>query len=61
MKMLDLEDTLDGLARASDVQWYRLVLKRNNNCVLRKALDFKMTRRRGRVRPKMPWQKQVEK
>ena len=39
MSLLDLKDTLDGLASASGVRWYGHVFRRNNGDVLR-ALDF---------------------
>ena len=35
----DLEDSMDGMANASGVQWYKHVLRRDND-VLKKALDF---------------------
>ena len=57
---MDLEDTLDRLARASGVRWYGRVLRRNNGNVLRRALDFERTGRRGRGRPNMTWKRQVE-
>ena len=40
MSLLSLKDTLDGLARASRVQWYGHVLRRDNGDVLRRLLDF---------------------
>ena len=40
MSLLGLKDTLDGLAKASGVQWYGYVLRRDNYEVLRRALDF---------------------
>ena len=53
MSLLGLTNTLDGLARASGVQWYGHVLRRDNGDVLRKALDFEVAERRGRGRPNM--------
>ena len=47
MSLLGLNDTLDGLARASGVRWYEHVLRR--------ALDFEVARRRGRGQPKVTW------
>ena len=52
MSLLGLKDTMDGLARASEVRWYEHVLRRDNGDVLRRALDFKMVER-GRGRPNM--------
>ena len=41
--------TLDGLARASGVRWYGHVLRKDNDDVLRRVLDFEVAeRRRGR-------------
>ena len=47
VSLLGLNDTLDGLARASGVRWYEHVLRR--------ALDFEVARRRGRGQPKVTW------
>ena len=60
MSLLDLKDTLNGLARASGVRWYGHVLSRNNGDILRRALDFLVAERRGRGRPNMTWKRQVE-
>ena len=53
MSLLGLKNTLDGLARASEVRCYGHFLRRDNDDVLRRALDFKMTGRKGRGRPNM--------
>ena len=53
-------DTLDGLARASGVQWYGHVLRRDNGEVLRREMDFEVAGRKGRGRPNMAWKRQVE-
>ena len=55
MSLLGLKDTLDGLARASGVRWYGHALRRDNDDVLRRALDFKVAGRRGPGRPNMIW------
>ena len=60
MSMLGLKDTLDGPARASGVQWYGHVLKRDNGNVLRRALDFEVAGRRGRGSLNMMWKRQEE-
>ena len=39
--LLGLKDTLDGLARPCRVRWYRHVLRRDNDEVLRRELDCK--------------------
>ena len=51
MSLLDLKDTLDGLARASGVRWH--------GCVLRRVLDFEVAER-GHGQPNMMWKRQVE-
>ena len=53
MSLLGLKDILDGLAKASGVRWYGQVLRRGNDDVLRRALDFEVAERRGRGRPNM--------
>ena len=61
ISLLGLKNTLDGLARASGMQWYGHVLRRDNDDDLRRALDFEVAGRRGRGRPNMTWKRQVEK
>ena len=60
MEMLGLEERVDQLARAHGVRWYGHVLRREDDHVLRKALDFEVRGRRKRGRPKKKWKKQVE-
>ena len=65
MSLLVLKDTLDGLARASEMRWYGHVLRRDNGDVLRKdngdvlrgALAFEVAGKRGRWRPNMTWKR----
>ena len=59
MSWLGLKDALDGLVRASRVQWYGHVLRRENGDVLRKALDFELVRKRGHGQLNISWKKQV--
>ena len=40
MDMLGLRETIDRLATANGVRWYGHVLRRDDNSVLRVALDF---------------------
>ena len=61
MSLLDLKDTLDELPRASGARWYWYVLRRDNNEVLKRTLDFEVVRKRGRGRSNMTWKRQVEK
>ena len=61
MSLMGLKDTLNGLTRASGVQWYRNVLRRDNGDVLRRVLDFEVVERRECGRSNMTWKRQVEK
>ena len=53
MSLLGLKDSLDELARASGMRWYGHVLRRNNDDVFRRALDFEAAGRRRRGGPNM--------
>ena len=59
MGLLGLKDNLDGLARASGVQWYGHVLRRDNGDALR-VLDFEVAGRRVCGRLNIMRKKQVE-
>ena len=48
MDMLGLKETLEGLAKANGVRWFGHVLRRDDDSVLRKALDFRVDGQRGR-------------
>ena len=61
MSLLSLKNTLDGLSRASGVQWYGHVLRRDNGDVLRKALNFKVVEKREHGQLNMMRMRQVEK
>jgi len=56
--MLGINETLDKMALASGVRWLGHVLRRDENDVLREALQFEVDGRRGR--PRNIWKKQVE-
>ena len=60
MDMLGLKETIDQLATANGVRWYGHVLRRDNDSVLRVALNLEVTGKRKRGRPKKTWKKQVE-
>ena len=49
---LDLEETLDRLAKANEMRWYGHVLKGDSDGGLKRALDFEAVGRR-RGQPKM--------
>ena len=52
MDMLGLRETIDRLATANGVGWYGYVLRRDDNSVLRVALDLKVSGKRKRGPPK---------
>ena len=60
LEMLGLEERVEQLARANGVRWYGHVLRREDDHVLRKALEFEVNGKRKRGRPKKKWRKQVE-
>ena len=60
MDMLGLKETIDRLATANGVRWYGHVLRRDDDSVLRVALNLEVSGKRKRGRPKKTWRKQVE-
>ena len=60
INMLGLKETVDRLATANRVRWYEHVLRRDDDSVLRVALDLEESDERKRERPKNTWKKQVE-
>ena len=52
MEMLDLEKTLDKMAKVNGVLWYGQVVKRDDDNVLKKALMLEVNGQRNRGRPK---------
>ena len=46
MDMLGLKETIDWLATANGVTWYGHLLRRDDNSVLRVALDLEVTGKR---------------
>ena len=60
MDMLGLKKTRDRLATANGVRWYGHVLRRDDDSVLRVALNFEVSGTRKRGRQKNTWKKQVE-
>ena len=49
------------MAKANGVRWYRLVLRREDGHVLRKALEFEVKGKRKRGWLKNTWKMKVEK
>ena len=60
MNMLGLREAIDRLATANGVRLYGHVPNRNDDSVLRVALDLEVSGNRKRGRPKKTWKKQVE-
>ena len=60
MDMLGLKETIDRLATANGVRWYGHVLRRDDDSVLRIALNLEVSGKRKRGRPRKTWKKQVE-
>ena len=55
MRMLDLNETVDQLARANSIHWYGNVLRKDRNNILRRALDLIVSWTSKRGRPKNTW------
>ena len=60
MDKLELKETIDRFATANGVRWYKHVLRRDVDSVLRIALDLEVSGKRKQRRPKKTWKKQVE-
>ena len=59
MQMLDLNETIDQLAKASSVSWHGHALRKDKNNFLRRALDIKVKGTKKMGRPKKTWLKQL--
>ena len=51
MDMLGLKETIDRLATANGVRWYEHVLRRDDDSVLRVALNLEVSGKDDRRRP----------
>ena len=60
MSMLGIKETLDGMARANGVRWLGHVLRRPEEDILQRAMEFEVEGTRRRGRPKKTWRSQVE-
>ena len=58
-RVLGLKETLDKMAQANGVRWYRHVVRRDEESIL-KAMILQVNGQRKRGRPKQPWKRQVE-
>ena len=56
--MLGLKETIDRLATANEIGWYGHVLRRNDDSVLRVAMNLEVSGKRKRGQPKKTWKKQ---
>ena len=61
MDMLGLKETIDRLARANGVRWYGHVLRRDDDSILRVALNLEVSGKRKRGRPKKQVEEETEK
>ncbi|XP_067034824.1 uncharacterized protein [Acropora muricata] len=61
MEMLGLKETVVLMAKANGVRWYGNVLRRDDEHILRKALEFEVRGKRKPGRAKKTWKMQVEK
>ena len=58
--MLGLKETIDQLATANGVRWYGHVLRRDDDSVLRVALNLEVSGKRKGARQRKIWKKQVK-
>ena len=58
--MLGIKESLDRMAKASSMRWYGHVLRKEDENVIVKALNFEVSGSRGRGRPKQTWKNLVE-
>ena len=60
MEMLGLKEMVVQMAKENGVRWYGHVLRRDDEHVLRRALEFEMKGKRRRGQPRKTWKMQVE-
>ena len=60
MDMLVIKESLDRMAKASNMRCYGHVLRKADENVILKALKFEVSGSRGRGRPKQTWKKPVK-
>ena len=53
--MLGLKETINLLATANEVRWYEHVLRRDDDSIMRVALNLEVSGKRKRGRPKKTW------
>ena len=57
---LGLKRTIDQLNLANSVRLFGHVLRREDDCLLRRALDFEVNGQRKKGRSRRTWKKQIE-
>jgi len=60
MQLLGINESIEMLANARALQWYGHVLRREEDNILRKALDFEVDSQRKKGRPKSTWKRHVK-
>ena len=60
MEILGLKEALDRMAKANGVRWCGLVIKRDDDNILKKAMMLEVNGHQKRGRPKITWRRQVE-
>ena len=58
--MMGLKETIDQLSMANSFCWYGYVLRREDDNVMRKALDFEVEGQKKKVWLMRAWREQVE-
>ena len=59
MQMLDLNETIDLVAKANSVRWYGYLLRKDRNKFFRRALDLRVKETKQMGRPKKAWLRSV--
>ena len=60
MDVLWFKETIDRLATVNGVRWYGHVLSRDDDSVLRVALNLEMSGKKKRGQPQKTWKKRVK-
>ena len=56
MEMLGLTETLDRMAKANGIRWYKHVIRRDDD-IMKKAMMMEVNGKRKRGRPKLTWKR----
>ena len=60
MQMLGITVSIEIRVRAAAVRWYGHTLRREEDNILKEALNFKVIGRRKRGRPKATWKNRLK-